>query len=80
MAENGGDLVTSWTLDVHEEGVWVLDKPLQLALANLLLGQGVQQVLGQRHLDCLKWFLALFTLASRSDILQQRGNTFQAGC
>ena len=52
MAEHGCDLVTSWTLDVHEEGVWMLDKPLQLALANLLLGQRVQQVLGQRHLVC----------------------------
>jgi len=61
VAEYGCDLVTSWTLDVHEEGVWVLDKPLQLALANLLLGQRVQQVLGQRHLDCLVVVSSIYT-------------------
>ena len=45
VAENCGDLVTSRALDVHEEGVGVLDQTLQLALALFLLGEGVQQIL-----------------------------------
>ena len=45
VAENCCDLVTSGALNVHEEGVGMLDQTLQLALALFLLGEGVQQIL-----------------------------------
>ena len=48
-AEHSGDPVASGALDVHEEGVGVLDEPLQLVLPLLFMVQGVQQVLGKRH-------------------------------
>ena len=48
-AEHGGDPVAAGALDVHEEGVGVLDEPLQLVLPLLFMVQGVQQVLGKRH-------------------------------
>ena len=45
VAENGGDLVATGALDVHEKGVGVLDQTLQLTLALFLLREGVQQIL-----------------------------------
>ena len=42
VRENGGNLVTSRALDIHEVRVWVLDQVLQLVLA--LLNFGVQKV------------------------------------
>lgn len=42
MAENGGDLQTSGTLDVHEVAVWVLDQTLELASASLFGGTRVK--------------------------------------
>jgi hypothetical protein len=37
MAEDCGNLKASWALNVHEEAVWRLNKPLQLVCAGLLL-------------------------------------------
>merc|ERR1719474_120471 len=51
VAEHSGDPVAAGTLDVHEVGVGMLDKPLQLMLSLLLMVEGMEQVLGQRHLD-----------------------------
>ena len=47
VGENGGDLVASGALDVHEVGVGVLHQALQLVLALLLVGARVQKVLGE---------------------------------
>ena len=44
MAEDGGDLVAAGALDVHEVAVGVLDQALQLVLALLVLGAGMQEV------------------------------------
>ena len=43
--------VAPGALDVHEVGVGMLDKPLQLVPSLLLVVEGVKQILGQRHLD-----------------------------
>ena len=51
MAEDGRDLAASGALDVHEVGVGVLHKALQLVLALLVLGSRVQEVLSKRHVD-----------------------------
>jgi len=51
LSEHGGDPVAAGALDVHEVGVGMLDKPLQLVLSLLLVVEGVEQILGQRHLD-----------------------------
>ncbi len=45
VAEDGGDLVASRALDVHEVRVGVLHQPLELVLPLLLLGARVQKVL-----------------------------------
>ena len=47
MAEDGRDLAASGALDVHEVGVGVLHKALQLVLALLVLGSRVQEVLSK---------------------------------
>ena len=47
VAEDGRDLVASGALDVHEVGVGVLHKALQLVLALLVLGSRVQEVLSK---------------------------------
>ena len=47
VREDGGNLVTSRALDVHEVRVWVLDQALQLVLALLNFGLGVQKVAGE---------------------------------
>merc|ERR1719209_2383390 len=44
-AEHSGDPVASRALDVHEEGVGVLDDPLQLVFSLFIRVQWVQQVL-----------------------------------
>ena len=48
--------VAAGALDVHEVGVGMLDKPLQLVLSLLLVVEGVEQILGQRHLDFSEMF------------------------
>ena len=47
VAEHGRDLVAARALDVHEVGVRMLNKSLQLVLAFLILGSRVQQVLSK---------------------------------
>lgn len=44
MAEDCGDLIASWTLDVHEIRIRALHEPLLLVPPSLLLRGGVQQV------------------------------------
>ena len=44
VTEDGGDLVTAGALDVHEVAVGVLHEALQLVLALLVLGAGMQEV------------------------------------
>ena len=65
VAENCGDLVTSGALDIHEEGVGVLDQTLQLALALFLLREGVQQILSE-----LKGRIKCQTYASNPQTVQ----------
>ena len=48
--------VAAGAFDVHEVGVGMLDKPLQLVLSLLLVVEGVEQILGQRHLDFSETF------------------------
>ena len=48
--------MTAGALDVHEVGVGMLDKPLQLMLSLFLVVEGVEQILGQRHLDFSEMF------------------------
>ena len=48
--------VAAGALDVHEVGVGMLDKPLQLVLSLLRVVEGVEQILGQRHLDFSEMF------------------------
>ena len=48
--------VVAGALDVHEIGVGMLDKPLQLVLSLLLVVEGMEQILGQRHLDFSEMF------------------------
>jgi len=48
VAEHGGDLKASRTLDVHEEAIRALDEPLELMGSGLLFGGGVQKI--DRHL------------------------------
>ena len=43
--------VVAGALDVHEIRVGMLDKPLQLVPSLLLVVVGLEQILGQRHLD-----------------------------
>merc|ERR1719474_1818485 len=50
-AEHSGGPVAAGALDVHEVRVGMLDKPLQLVPSLLLVVEGVEQILGQRHLD-----------------------------
>lgn len=47
VREHGGDLVASRALHVHEVRVGVLDQTLQLVLALLIFGLGVQKVAGE---------------------------------
>ena len=42
MGEDSGDLVTSWALNVHEEGVWCWDQTLQLVCLSLGLSIWIQ--------------------------------------
>ena len=51
--------VAAGALDVHEVGVGMLDKPLQLVPSLLLVVGGVEQILGQRHLDSSETFQGL---------------------
>lgn len=44
VAENGGDLETSWALDVHEEAIWALDKTLELVCLSLSLRGRIQEI------------------------------------
>lgn len=37
VAEHGGDLVATWTFDVHEVGVWTLNETFLLVSPLLLL-------------------------------------------
>ena len=55
VAEDGRDLVAAGALDVHEEGVGVLDQPLQLVLPLLILGTRVQEVFGEGHVRNLNF-------------------------
>ena len=48
--------VAAGALDVHEVRVEMLDKPLQLVPSLLLVVEGVEQILGQRHLDFSETF------------------------
>ena len=63
MAENGGDPVTSWTLNIHKVAVWVLDQTLQLVLPLFLSWLRLQQVSCKRH-GCL-----LKVLESLTDVV-----------
>jgi len=66
--EHSGDPVASGALDIHEEGVWVLDQPLQLVLALFLPGLGVEQIGGERHfLNFVSEKITIFECAN-SDI------------
>jgi hypothetical protein len=47
VAEDGRNLVAARTLDVHEVGVGVLHKSLQLVFALLILWSRVQEVLSK---------------------------------
>ena len=42
MTEDGRDLVTAGALDIHEVAIRVLHEALQLVLALLVLGTGMQ--------------------------------------
>ena len=48
--------VAAGALDVHEVRVGMLDKPLQFVPSLLLVVEGVEQILGQRHLDFSETF------------------------
>ena len=48
--------VAAGAFDVHEVGVGMRDKPLQLVLSLLLVVEGMEQILGQRHLDFSETF------------------------
>lgn len=52
VAVDGGNLVTSLTLDVHEEGVGSLDEALLLVLKFLGNERRVQQISDQLDKDC----------------------------
>ena len=47
VAEDGGDLVAAGALDVHEVRVGVLHQALELVLALLVFGSGVQKVFSE---------------------------------
>jgi hypothetical protein len=47
VAEDGRNLVAARTLDVHEVGVGVLHQALELVLALLVFGSGVQKVFSE---------------------------------
>jgi len=48
MAENCGNLKTSWALNVHEERIGRLNKSLQLVGSGLAFGSWVQEI--DRHI------------------------------
>ena len=47
MTEDCGNLEASWTLDIHEKGIWTLYKSLQLVGSGFKLSTWVQQI--SRH-------------------------------
>jgi len=56
VAEYGCDLVAPGALHIHEVGVGVLDQALQLMFPLFLMGLGVEQISGERHLlSCRSW-------------------------
>lgn len=54
MTENCGDLVATWTFDIHKIGVRTLNKSFLLVTPLLLLGARVQQILCKRHVCVLR--------------------------
>lgn len=48
MTEHSGNLKAARTLDVHEEAIWALHKPLELVSVGLLFGGRVQKI--DRHI------------------------------
>jgi len=57
VGEDGGDVETSWALDVHEERAWGWDKCLQLMLLCLSNWVGVEEIFCEHHLDKLPYQL-----------------------
>ena len=51
MAKDGGNLKTSWTFNIHKEGIGTLYKALELVCASLQFGGGVQEIDG--HCICI---------------------------
>lgn len=53
VGEDGGDLETTWALDVHEERPRSLDQLLELVLARFGGGRGVEEIDGENHIVSL---------------------------
>jgi len=51
VTEDGGDSVTTGTLNVHEVAVWMLHEPFQLVPPLLFMLLGMQQILCEGHCD-----------------------------
>jgi len=51
VGEHGGDVKATGALDVHEERAGGRHKSLELVLAGLSGGMGVEEIDGENHID-----------------------------